>query len=213
MPTQQAQIEFENACIGAVNVTACSTEFDGVLSKGLSGAVQTFVSLLNTVLSARLDQLDVAPGLQPDAYQRARMADWGSASGLGKFVHHAMEITSNSRMAELDLARRTFADLASKATVRRSTLATLHTETHSRTHSPNQVLRVSLSRCWWLQQAIFVCLLVAWTLIGYFPLLRRMDVAMKRTRALLLLLPDEVILGVGAIKAHFVSYSRSIGLM
>jgi hypothetical protein len=56
-------------------------------------------------------------------------------------------------------------------------------------------------------------LLVAWTLIGYFPLLRRMDVAMKRTRALLLLLPDEVILGVGAIKAHFVSYSRSIGLM
>ena len=58
-----------------------------------------------------------------------------------------------------------------------------------------------------------MCLLVAWTLIGYFPLLRRMDVAMKRTRALLLLLPDEVILGVGAIKAHFVSYSRSIGLM
>jgi hypothetical protein len=161
LPTQQAQIEFENACIGAVNVTACSTEFDGVLSKGLSGAVQTFVSLLNTVLSARLDQLDVAPGLQPDAYQRARMADWGSASGLGKFVHHAMEITSNSRMAELDLARRTFADLASKATVRRNTLATSHTDTHSRTHSPNQVLRVCLCpvvggcnrrylcACWW----------------------------------------------------------------
>ena len=178
LPTQQAQIEFENACIGAVNVTACSTEFDGVLSKGLSGAVQTFVSLLNTVLSARLDQLDVAPGLQPDAYQRARMADWGSASGLGKFVHHAMEITSNSRMAELDLARRTFADLASKATVRRNTLAISHTETHTRTHSPNQVLRVCLCpvvvggcnrrylcACWWRgpSSGTSPCC-VAWTL-------------------------------------------------
>jgi hypothetical protein len=62
-------------------------------------------------------------------------------------------------------------------------------------------------------QAGFVCAVVLWTIIGSFPLLRRLDVAMKRTRALLLLLPDEVILGVGAIKAHFVSYSRSIGVM
>jgi hypothetical protein len=62
-------------------------------------------------------------------------------------------------------------------------------------------------------QSVFVCLLVASALLGSEPLLRRLDISTKRTRALLLLLPDEVILGVGAIKHHFVAYSRSVGIM
>ena len=62
-------------------------------------------------------------------------------------------------------------------------------------------------------QSVFVCLLVASALLGSEPLLRRLDISTKRTRALLLLLPDEVILGVGAIKHHFVAYSRSVGVM
>ena len=62
-------------------------------------------------------------------------------------------------------------------------------------------------------QAIFVVVAVAWTILGYFPLLRQLDAAMKRSRALLLLFPDDVILGVTTIKNHFLEYSRSFGVV
>ncbi len=64
--------------------------------------------------------------------------------------------------------------------------------------------------CCCIAQLGFVALVVVWLFAGYFPLIKRLDVKMKRARALLLLFPDEVVLGVAAIKNLFLTYSRTI---
>ena len=61
-------------------------------------------------------------------------------------------------------------------------------------------------------QGLFAVACLVWLLVGYIPLIRRLDVKVKRSRALLLLFPDEVVLGVAAIKNLFQAYSKTISL-
>ena len=58
----------------------------------------------------------------------------------------------------------------------------------------------------------FVVLVLVWLFAGYFPMIRRLDIKTKRARALLLLFPDEVVLGVSAIKSLFIAYSKTINV-
>ncbi len=56
----------------------------------------------------------------------------------------------------------------------------------------------------------FVAVVVVCYVIIYLPLIRKMDATIKRSRAMLLLFPSEVVNSVAGIRDVMTSYSKSL---
>ena len=60
-------------------------------------------------------------------------------------------------------------------------------------------------------QIVFICVVVVLYLVLYRPIVHNMDVTVKRSRAMLLLFPGEVVHSVAAIRLAMQAYSKSVG--
>ncbi len=60
-------------------------------------------------------------------------------------------------------------------------------------------------------QSWFIVIVAMLYAVVFSPIIRRLDLMLKRTRALLLLFPDDVVSGVAAIKRLMQEFSRSRG--
>ncbi len=59
-------------------------------------------------------------------------------------------------------------------------------------------------------QIVFAVTVVSFYVLLFLRVIRKLDAMMKRTRAMLLLLPDEIITGIQAIRSLLNTYSRSL---
>jgi hypothetical protein len=59
-------------------------------------------------------------------------------------------------------------------------------------------------------QIVFAVTVVSVYVLLFLRVIRKLDAMMKRTRAMVLLLPDEIITGIQAIRTLLNTYSRSL---
>ena len=60
-------------------------------------------------------------------------------------------------------------------------------------------------------QGLFVTFVAAVYVLLYRPIVRKMDVAVKRSRSMLLLFPAEVVHSVAPIRDTMAAYAKSVG--